>query len=474
MIELRPYQTAMIEQTRQHFRERRKRVLLQLATGGGKTALASRMLHGAADKGKRVWFCCHRRELVKQISEAFDREGLGYGYIAAGQPMELSKQAQICSIPTLAKRWQKAERPDVIVVDECHHAASKSWSDLLKQFPDAYIVGLSATPCRLDGKGLKEYFDVMVQGPSVVELIEQGYLCDYRLFAPGGVSRERLRKSMGDFNATDVNSLMSNPVIVGNAIEHYRKHTPNTQTIIFAASIERSKDVAKKFTDSGIPALHMDGTLDDHVRDEMVRDYKRGLIRVLSNVELFSEGFDLPSIETGILMRPTMSLAMHKQQMGRVMRPSPGKKFGNFIDMVGNTDFLGWPDDDIQWTLTDGVVKEKKDTVGSPRICSYCFSSSRAGSRICRNCKQPFPVESRQVDEMDGELVEMDKASRKQRAPRTPEQRRQHWEKVKDQVKANSLESLIELGIKKYGEGKGERWARYVFNGRQKKRGVAA
>lgn len=453
MLSLRPYQQQMIDETRAHFKALRKRVLLTLPTGGGKTALASRMLHGARDKGKRVWFCVHRRELIRQVSEAFAREGLAHSIVGADWPTDRHAMAQICSIPALAKRYKTLPPPDMIVWDECHHLASKSWSALCKAFPSAYHVGLSATPARLDGRGLADYFDQMVRGPTVAELIEQKYLSRYRLFAPSTVDTSGLHRRMGDFVTAESEALMNKPKITGDAISHYRKHCDGARAIVFCASIDHSRAVSKQFNEAGIPSLHIDGK--SAMRDEMVDDFKAGKVRILCNVDLFGEGFDLPAIEAAILLRPTMSLTLYMQQVGRALRPYPGKEQAIILDHVGNSVLHGLPDDDREWTLTGDVVKaSKKNEVPAPRICPKCFGASRSGSQRCSICGEPFPVEAREIVQVDGELAEIEVA-------------RQRREARVQQAKADSLEGLRELAKLR---GYNERWAEHVYAARQAKK----
>jgi superfamily II DNA or RNA helicase len=458
---LRPYQEGLITGARQHFRAGRKRVIVQLATGAGKTALCARMLHNAASRNKRVWFCVHRRELVRQVASALGREGVAYGLVTADAKMNLDAPAQVCSIPTLAKRLDRVPPPDLIAWDECHHIAAGSWAEIMQRYPDAYHIGLSATPTRLDGAGLANYFDAMVCGPSVKWLIEQGFLSKYRLYAPSTVDRDSLPKRGGEYVTSAAEKLIT-PRIVGNAISHYRKHCDGARAIAFAVSVEKSKETAALFMAAGIPALHIDGKTDPGLRDEMMAEFQAGKVRVISNVNLFSEGFDCPALEAVIDTAPTASMGQYRQRVGRMLRPAPGKEYGIYLDCVGNSHQHGLPDDDIEWELTTGRAEKKKNEMPAPRVCSYCFAASRAGSRSCRVCGREFPVESREVEQVDGELV-----------PMTPEEIARRQARI-DQGRTQDFESLKQLGILRYGAGKGERWAAYVWAGRMKKRGKAA
>lgn len=453
MISLRPYQTEIIDRTREHLR-RVRRVLIQLPTGGGKTALASRMLHGAADRGKRVWFLVHRRELVKQVSAAFTLDGLDHSIVATDQPFNYRAMAQICSIQTLIKRAHLLPAPDLICWDECHHVASKSWANLAAQYPRAFHVGLSATPERMDGRGLADHFDAMVCGPTVADLIDQGYLSKYRLFAPATVDVSGLHTRMGDYVTSEAAELVNKPKITGDAISHYRRHCDGARAIVFAVSIEHSKAIAAAFNAEGIPALHIDGNTDGGLRDAMMQDFRDGRVRVLSNVDLFGEGFDCPAIEATILLRPTQSLAMYLQQVGRALRPSPGKQQAIILDHVSNSSLHGLPDEPRTWELTATVRRERpKLTIPSPRICSACFGASRSGSRVCVVCGETFAVESREIKQVDGELADVTDIKRVRR-PANP---------------AKDLAGLIELGRKR-GYASPERWANHVWAGRLAKR----
>lgn len=462
MLTLRPYQEELIIGARQHFRAGRKRVLLQLSTGGGKTAICARMLHNAASRGKRVWFCVHRRELVNQVSRALTLEGVEHGLVCADAKMNLAAPAQVCSIPTLVNRLDRLPPPDLIAFDECHHVAAGTWAKVAEHCNDAYHIGLSATPIRLDGAGLANYFDAMVCGPSTKWLIQEGFLAKYRLFAPPMVDTSGLRKRMGEFVTSESSALIT-PKIVGDAISHYRKHCDGARAIVFAVSVKKSKETAALFNEAGISALHIDGTTHNDLRDAMMADFAAGKVQVICNVDLFGEGYDCPALEAVIDTAPTASMAKYRQRVGRMLRPSPGKEYGIYLDCVGNSHLHGLPDDDIQWQLTTGRPERKKNEMPAPRVCSNCFGASRAGSRVCRICGQAFPVDSRSVEQVEGELDEV---------ILTPEQLEQRQRRVA-QGMTKDLQGLIELGRMR-GMRNPEGWAAHVIAAREKKKGKAA
>lgn len=466
---LRPYQEELITGARNHFRAGRRRVLIQLCTGGGKTALTARMLRTAVGKGKRVWFCCHRRELVAQISAALKREGIAHGIVRTGEKMDLDAMAQVCSIPTLVNRMDRLPPPDMIALDECHHLAAASWDVVVKKYPKAFLIGLSATPERLDKRPLAPYFDAMVCGPSVRWLIDNGHLCEYQLFAPPSmVDRSALHKRLGEFVASESAAALT-PAIVGNAISHYQTHCDGKKAILFAPSVKKSVEMAELFTKAGIPAFHLDANTPDDLRDGVMKDLASKKIRIVCNVDLFGEGFDCPSLDAVIDMSPTMSRVKYRQRVGRMLRPCEGKEYGIYIDCVGNSGFNGkngfepmhgLPDDDIQWELTTGSAEKKKNKVPSPRICPNCFAANRAGSKSCRICKNDFPVAAREIEEVDGELAKVgavDPIAAAKKALRV------------EQGQSQTLEALIELG-KRRGMNNPEGWARHVLAGREQKK----
>jgi superfamily II DNA or RNA helicase len=459
MLTLRPYQNELIVGARSHFRAGHKRVLIQLATGGGKTALCARMLHNAASRNKRVWFVVHRRELVAQVARAFDLEGIRYGLVTSDTKMNLAAPAQICSVQTLINRLDRVPAPDLIAFDECHHIRAAMWGRIVERHKDAYHVGLSATPRRLDGAGLgPPYFQRMICGPSPAWLIENGFLSKYRLFRPNTVDVSGLHKRMGDYIASESAALVNRPVITGDAIGHYRKHCPGARALAFCVSVEHSKAVAAAFMAAGIPALHVDGKTHDHLRDQMMADFAAGKIRVICNVDLFGEGYDCPALEAVILLRPTASVGMYMQQVGRALRTAPGKEYAIILDHVGNSLQHGDPDEERVWELTPGKEEKEKPKVPPPRTCGYCWASNRAGATHCKVCKRAFPVESRQVDQVDGELDEVNQDELAARRAAKVEQ-----------GMAQTLEALTQIGTMRYGPDKGPRWAMHVWEARQKK-----
>lgn len=405
---LHDYQSANIDEIRAHFKRRTRTVLWYLPTGAGKSYAAGFMLRTAAANGHRCWFIVHRRELLRQTERTFQALGIDYGVIAAGRPPSPSKLVQICSMGTLMRRIDKLTAPHFIALDEAHHVACKSWSDVVKKLKVAYIVGLSASPCRSDGRGLGEYFGAIVRGLGIRELIARGFLSPFRTFAPPTVDTSGLHTRGGDYKTEESEALMDTPSITGSAVAEYRKLCDGKRAIVFCVSIEHSKHVAAQFREAGYAALHIDGTTDDQIRDMAIDDFERGAIQILCNVDLCGEGLSINAIECVILLRPTQSLAVYIQQVGRGLRTWPGKQELTILDHVGATERFGMIDEPREWTLEGDSAKRAKEPAPSVRVCAKCFAASSARARACIECGAEFPVKARQEpDERAGELVEL-------------------------------------------------------------------
>ena len=404
---LRDYQIDLTNRTRQEMINGHRCVLIQLPTGGGKTLLTAKMLQSAAQKGAPSLFICHRRELIKQTSLAFKDLNIAHGIIGAGFHYSGRQLVTIASIQTLKNKITKIKKPGLVVFDECHHQSAKSWEMVYNAFQDAWIIGLTATPQRLDGSGLGKYYPVMVQGPSVQELIDQGYLSPYKIFAPGNVDVLKVNKRMGDFVTSELAATIDKPTITGDAIKEYQKYASGKRAIVRGVSIEHSKHIASQFNDAGIPSAHVDGTTPHDVRDKIMNSFRKGDLLILSNVELFSEGLDVPAVECVIDLRPTASLILWLQFCGRALRPMEGKT-AIIIDHAGNCQRHGFPCDDREWDLAGREKKPKEDSGPMIRLCPKCFGANQSWRKECQYCKTAFVIQSREVDHVKGELTEID------------------------------------------------------------------
>lgn len=356
-----PFQQAMIADARGKLRVHNS-VLLQAPTGAGKTRMSSHMLGSASKKGKRSWFNCHRIELIEQAAATFDNANIPFGIIADGFKYEPNKAVQICSIDLLRGMVGRIAKPDFIVWDECHHIAADGWSKIKEANQQAKHIGLSATPERLDGKGLDDHFTAMVEGPEVRWLIDQGYLSDYKIFCP----------------PHDAAEFQHGKTTASNAVRWYLEKARGKKGIGFATSIKLSEQRAQELRDNGIVAVHLDGTTHPDTRRQAMADYLRGHIRIVFNVGLFGEGVNVPDAEVLIDDAPTNSLAAVRQRQGRVLRTADGKPYAIIIDTAGNAIAHGGPDEKKEWSLQGKAGREARGGNNGPamRQCPKCLDPS--------------------------------------------------------------------------------------------------
>lgn len=404
---LRDYQAVLIDRTREAMRHGAKRVLIQLPTGGGKTVLIAQMLASAAQRGKRAWFCVHRRELLEQSVETFiESADIHTGIVCAGFPVTPLAPVQVCSVPSIVRRIGSLGLPDLVVWDECHHLASKSWSDIAEAYPAAIHIGLTATPQRLDGKGLASYFDTLIEGPTTADLIEAGWLSPYKFYAPGAVNLAGVHRVAGDYNKHELSLAMEASSVVGDAVSHYRQHCPQARALVFAWSIEASERIAAQFMAAGIPAAHVDGETPKNERAEKMRRFRDGDLRVLCNVDLFGEGLDVPAVSAIFLLRPTQSLGLYLQQVGRGLRRDENKDGVRIFDHANHWERHGLPDDERTWSLNGATKRTREGTPLGVKRCGACFGVTRPSARVCPYCGVAFVRAAREVEQVDGTLVE--------------------------------------------------------------------
>lgn len=419
MFQLRPYQELLIEGSRIEFDAGKKRVCIVSPCGSGKTIIMAWMSSQSKLLGNNILFCVHRQELIAQASETFTKAGIPHGIIAANTASNLSEKIQIASVQTLVRRLGKINKPQLIIFDEAQHCLASTWRKVLEAFPEAFVVGLTATPIRLGGQGLGDVFESLVIGPSVKELIEWGNLAPFKCYAPPvQADFTGLRIKMGDYVQSDVALRMDKSEIIGDIIDHYQRLAPGCRAICYCASIAHSQHTAEMFRQAGIPAMHIDGETHEIIRKAAIADLKSGKIKVLTNVDLVGEGLDIPALDAVILARPTQSTGLYIQQAMRALRADPENpsKIALMIDHVGNVYRHGLPDEGREWSL-DGT---KKKTTGAKqefplRQCSRCYAAHRPAP-VCPLCGFVYPVEERaDLEQKEGQLSEVVDLERKQK-----------------------------------------------------------
>lgn len=403
-MQLRPYQIKSVADIRISFISHSK-VLFGLPTGGGKTVCFCYIVSNAILKNKKILILAHRQEIIGQISEALSSFGIGHGLIMPGE-RQTYDDVQLGMVQTVARRLDRIHAPDFIVIDEAHHAVAGTWLKIIAAFPRAKILGVTATPQRLDGKGLGLVFDCLITGPSVRELIDQGYLSAFDLYAPPTeVDLSQVKTQMGDYAIKEIESLMDKAHITGSAVKHYQKYLNDRPAIVFCTTLKHASHVMDQFMASGIRSDIIHGKLNEFERKKRVEGLANGQIQVLTSVEVVSEGFDLPIVSGAILLRPTKSLTLYLQQVGRSLRPKPNGGRAVILDHVGNVHRHGMPDESRAWTL-DG--KLKKTTKGL-RQCGRCYKVFYT-KPPCSDSDCPLdrdPVDKAPPKEVDGELRAM-------------------------------------------------------------------
>lgn len=390
-ITLRDYQESFIADIRAAF-ARHRRVLAVAPTGSGKTVCFAFITTHAAAKGNTVFIVAHRAEIVDQIGIALDGMGVRHGRIQPGHTMT-DDPVQVAMIQTLARRLDKITPPKLLVIDEAHHGVAGTWERVTKAWPEAKILGVTATPQRLDGRGLGNAFDALVFGPTPRRLIETKHLAKFTLLAPPQqVDLSDVKTAMGDYAISELAEAMDKATITGDAVSHYRDHLQGRPAIAFCVTVKHAEHVAEQFRAAGFRATSVDGTMDKRERRDRIEGIGNGRYQVLTSCELISEGVDVPVVAGAILLRPTKSLGMYMQQVGRVLRPKPDGTDAVILDHVGNVHRHGLPDAAREWTL-DAKKKRKvdPDPVATCEKCFRVFSSARPNWRAGEECRDDRP-----------------------------------------------------------------------------------
>lgn len=460
--EPRPYQSSAIVSLRTNFAGGKRRQLLVAPTGAGKTTIAAIMIATSVEKGKRIWFLAHRRELINQCSRRLDDHNVDHGVIQAKHPrFKPWEQVQVVSVHTVTRggRLEKLDPPDLIIVDEAHRSLAKSYLDVFAAFPRAAVIGLTATPWRLDGKPLGDHYEELVLVARPQELIDLGYLLAPRVYAPSSPDLSGVKKAHGDYNSKQLAERMRDATIVGDVVSHWQKlvePSGNPLSVLFAVNKAHSIVMRDRFRDSGIAAAHLDESSTVAERDQVLADLASGRVKVVCNCEILTEGWDLPQLGSVILTRPTQSLVLYLQMAGRGMRTFEGKDSWLLMDHAGCVLEHGFPQEHREYSLDVPAKKKKRkedDEVGVT-VCENCFAIFPSKIRICPECGHKREVQERRVKEdREGSLQEL-----------TPEELKKIRVKKAREIPWNErVGRLAGLYVQADEKGYKQAWAHYKF-----------
>lgn len=444
MFTLRPDQATFVSLIRQSIRSGHRRILAQAPTGFGKGVVITNRVAAAAANGRRVIVIAHREEIVADLSARIHHQGIPHGMVARGYRMDLHHKVLVASVDTLIRRLGSLPPQDVIFQDEAHHLVEgNKWGRVIEYWPRAFLFGFTATPERLDGRGLGQghggYFTDMVLGPSPAWLTHPGLewqgltsagglLSPLRVFLPPAIDLSAIAPSKRDTRQglEQAGEILRRKQHMGDVITHYRRniapHHMGT-ALCYASSLRHAGNLCDAFREASIPAIVIDGETDRRIRRQAFRDLADGSLKVLLNVDIAGEGTDVPSVTGVIVDRTTNSMALHLQMLGRSLRTAPGKAFavcndhvGNIGDAQGNTR-LGVPTDHRDWTLEGRPKRQAPEVTAEPhRNCPQCFARVPSRLPVCPepSCGFVFPppLPAQEMRQVEGDLVEFDADAR--------------------------------------------------------------
>ena len=407
-IQLRPYQTQAIAELRTALAQPASSAVLVLPTGAGKTTVAAELTRLMVARGKRVWFVAHLYELVAQARARMEAFGLTVGEMAADAHYHGRRPVQCAMVQTLSRRIASIpahELPDFIFFDEGHHTAAGTYQKVLDACPHARRIGLTATPYRPDGKALGEWYQSMVEPITIGELMDAGHLVRAH-YALAEVDLDGLGERGGDYAADQAFKKFNKRQLYAGTVTQYENYAPGEKAICFCINVEHSLATVQAFNERGIAAAHLDGSTPLAQRKRVLEEFAAGRWQVLSNVALFTEGFDLPNISCVILNRPTKSKALYLQMGGRGLRPAPGKSRCLIIDMGGNVKAHSFLDTPAEHSL-ESTKKKKGASVGvrPMKMCKSCGLWDPISATVCQGCGAAYPVEVAKQEEVTFTVV---------------------------------------------------------------------
>ena len=402
MIELRGYQKDLLARAQTAINPDKARVMMQLPTGGGKTVIAAHLLREWLAPGRKAVWITHRKELVNQTRGMLSDAGIsayhGDGWSTGTPAPMINYGVIILMAPTVGRRirkagvWKRYSRSDLMIIDEAHHAAATGWERAIRLFPGKAI-GMTATPWRLSEKeGFDHIFRELTGGPQVADLQREDFLCRGRVFIPAPDQRIQGGEigSIGDYTEGGIEraNQLHPDIMTAGVLKFWQQHASDRQTIIYAVSVGHAYNLKAVFEDAGIPAGIILGATASEERADAIREFANGSLSVLVNVAVATEGFDLPDASCVVIARPTQSLALYLQMVGRGLRPKSDGGDCLILDLAGNSMVHGLPEEFREWSLAPRGSSDEGD---APVVrCEHCDAASPAASHNCQSCGAPF------------------------------------------------------------------------------------
>ncbi|EOF7393224.1 DEAD/DEAH box helicase family protein [Listeria monocytogenes] len=389
----------MIEEVKEAFQNGYRKPCVVAPCGAGKSVILSEIIRRTTHNKNNVLFLVHRKELIDQIRNTLQSNNVDMDFVTLGM------------VQTIVRRIDKTVKPSLIIIDESHHVLANSYKKIIAHFSTALVVGFTATPVRLNGGGLGDINDILIEKVNAKWLIENNFLSPYKYYAPEIVQTDTLNiKRTGEFDMSGLDDQFNAKMVWGDVIRHYQKLANGKQAILYASSIYQSEKMAASFNAVGISSAHIDGKTSKLIRDDIIKRFREGEIKVLCNLDLIGEGFDVPDCSTVIMLRPTQSLSLYIQQSMRGMRYKEGKT-AIIIDHVGNVKRFGLPDMERTWSLAPKKGSNAIKAEAPVKICKECFMTVSQTSKKCEHCGYEFKAEIKAIEIDEGaELQEITEA----------------------------------------------------------------
>jgi superfamily II DNA or RNA helicase len=465
-IILRDYQVEAKNVLREMFTGGHRKSLIVLPTASGKTVFFVDLTRATVQRGKTVTILVHRQELLQQTSDTLFAFGVDHSIIAPGSKV-YNTPVQVAMIQTLNRRLDKWEKPDLLICDEAHLSRAKTWKNVIDS-TGGFVLGVTATPCRLDGKPLGDIYSKMWVGPSTGDMIKNGYLSKFVVYRGSAPDTKNIKISMGNYNQKELNVATDNKQLIGDSVEHYRDICDGEPAIAFCTSIVHAEHTAEMFNSSGYKFKVLHGELDKKTRNDIIKELSTGAINGITSVNCVSEGTDIPVVSVAILMRPTLSLAMHLQQVGRALRISEGKTRAVILDHSGNTHRHGMPDTPRDWSLDTKIQQGKKSAPADQeawRECPKCFGYIPMNETTCPQCGAEYV--RKEIEMIQTIAGKLELATEEDFHEKLQKVERLKW------LQSIGFDKMTDTQIREFGKLKGYRpgWAYLKIKGRKK--GVA-